>query len=231
MPSELPDLKERLAEAARYALMRRLLPAIRHNIAGALQPIGMMSAMLERRIQSATPDMAQLGKNTQTLTALSREAAATSLNLMSWLAPKDNDLVALNQAVEESFGLMATELSFRGFSIVNQTASVAAELPKGIFRSVFIASLIALTDSVEKPASVVVTATGEAGDVQLKITIEHTSEFEGATLGNRIPSYRTLHWNDVQALADAEGVCLEYAPDFVRLACRTALQPASQPVK
>jgi len=88
MSSEIPYLKERLAEAARYALMRRLLPAIRHNLAGTLQPIGMMSAMLERRIKAAAPDMALLAKNTQALTTLSREAAATSLNLMTWLAPR-----------------------------------------------------------------------------------------------------------------------------------------------
>ena len=29
-------LKERLAEAARYALLRRLAPAIRHSMGGAL---------------------------------------------------------------------------------------------------------------------------------------------------------------------------------------------------
>ena len=168
MSSDSHLLNERLAEAARYALMRRLLPAIRHNLAGSLQPIGMMSGMLERRIKSATPDMAQLGKSTQALTTLSREAVATSLNLMAWLGPKDNDPVAVNSAVQESLGLMSTELSFRGFSIANQTAEVSAALPKGILRSVFTASLIALTDSVKDAASVVVSAAGEAGGIRLK---------------------------------------------------------------
>ncbi|ABM35978.1 hypothetical protein Pnap_0659 [Polaromonas naphthalenivorans CJ2] len=217
MSSDSHFLKERLAEAARYALMRRLLPAIRHNLAGSLQPIGMMSAMLERRIKSAAPDMAQLGKNTQALTTLSREAVATSQNLMAWLGPRDNDVVALNGAVEESLGLMSTELSFRGFCVVNQTAEVSAELPKGILRSVFTASLIALTDSVEEAASVVVSAAGEAGDTRLKIAIEPGGMAELASMGSRMPTYRLLQWADVQALADAEGVHLDYAPDFVQL--------------
>ena len=155
MPSNIPFLNERLAEAARYALMRRLLPAIRHNIAGSLQPIGMMSAMLERRMKAEAPDLALLGKNTQALTVLSREAAATSLSLMTWLAPRDNDLVDVNSAVEESLGLMSTELSFRGFSIDNQTAHLRMQLPRGLLRSVFTASLIALTDAAETAASVV----------------------------------------------------------------------------
>ena len=217
MSSDSHFLKERLAEAARYALMRRLLPAIRHNLAGSLQPIGMMSGMLERRIKSATPDMAQLGKNTQALTILSREAVATSLNLMAWLGPKDNDPVAVNSAVEESLGLMATELSFRGFSIANQTTEVSAELPKGILRSVFTASLIALTDSVKDAASVVVSAAVEAGGIRLKIALEPGGMAELALMGSPMPAYRILQWADVQALADAEGVSLDYAPGFVQL--------------
>ncbi|WP_029525987.1 hypothetical protein [Polaromonas glacialis] len=217
MSSEIPHLKERLAEAARYALMRRLLPAIRHNLAGTLQPIGMMSAMLERRIKAAAPDMAQLAKNTQALTTLSREAAATSLNLMTWLAPRDNELIAVNSAVEESLGLMATELSFRGFSLDNQATEAVAKLPKGMLRSVFTASLITLTDAVEQPACVVVSVEGGAGDTRLRITIAAAAPNDLAALGNRMPTYRCLQWADVQALADAEGVHIDYAPDFVQL--------------
>ena len=227
MPSTIPFLKERLAEAARYALMRRLLPAIRHNIAGTLQPIGMMSAMLERRMKAAVPDLVQLGKNTQALNTLSREAAAITLNLMTWLAPKDNDLVAVNSAVDESLGLMTTELSFRGFSVVNQTADVWTVLPKGILRSVFTASLIALTDLAEAAATVVVCAAGEEGDSRLKITLEPGGTPELAAMGNRMPSYRSLQWADVQAIADAEGVSLEYAPDCAQLHYRATTRASA----
>ncbi len=229
MSSEIPHLKERLAEAARYALMRRLLPAIRHNLAGTLQPIGMMSAMLERRIKAAAPDMAQLAKNTQALSTLSREAAATSLNLMTWLAPKDNELIAVNSAVEESLGLMATELSFRGFSLDNQATEAVAKLPKGMLRSVFTASLIVLTDTFEPPAGVVVSVEGEAAGTLLRITIAAAVPNEGVTGGNRMPTYRALQWADVQALADAEGVHMEHAPDFVQLRYSGANAVLSQP--
>lgn len=217
MTSEILHLKERLAEAARYALMRRLLPAIRHNLAGTLQPIGMMSAMLERRIKSAAPDMALLAKNSQALTTLSREAAASSLNMMTWLAPRDNEMIAVNSAVDESFNLLATELSFRGFSLDNQTAEPVTKLPKGMLRSVFTASLIALTDAVEKPASVVVTVEGEAGDTWLRITMEAIAPNDLLPLENRMTTYRSLQWADVQALAEAEGVQIKRALDFVQL--------------
>jgi hypothetical protein len=229
MSSEISYLKERLAEAARYALMRRLLPAIRHNLAGTLQPIGMMSAMLERRIKGAAPNMDQLAKNTQALTTLSREAAATSLNLMTWLAPKDNELVAVNSAVEESLGLMATELSFRGFSLDNQATQSVARLPKGMLRSVFTASLIALTDAFESPAVVVVGVETEAGDPRLCITTAPAASNELFTGVNQMTTYRALQWTDVQALADAEGVHIEYAASFVKMKYSSAgtllLQP------
>ena len=217
MSIEIPDLNERLTEAARYALMRRLMPAIRHHMAGALQPIGMMSAMLERRIATATPDMVQLGKNTQSLNALAREAATTSLNLMAWLAPKDNDLMAVHSAVEESFGMVATELSFRGFSVVNETADASVKLPKGVLRSVFTASLIALTDTAKCAANVVVSSSQELGSTRLTISIVKPGVVKPVTLQNSMPGYRALQWADVQALADAEGVQLHLGPDSVHI--------------
>jgi len=221
MYSDSPFLKERLAEAARYALMRRLLPAIRHNIAGLLQPIGMMSAILERRIKAPTPDMAQLDKSTQALHSLSREASANSQNLMSWLAPKDNDPVNVASAVEESLSLMMTELSFRGFSVANETTELQMQLPRGILRSVFTASLIALTDKVQGAARVVVSARMAQDGTQLTIALEPGGSAEMADFGSHSKIYRMLDWSDVQLLADAEGVSLSYDAHRVQLRCRT----------
>ena len=218
MPIEIFHLNERLAEAARYALMRRLMPAIRHHIAGTLQPIGMMSAMLEKRIMAANPDMVQLGKNMRALNALSRDAAAISLSLMTWLTPKDNDLIAVSSAVEESLGLIATELSFRGFVLINKTADVSTKLPTAVLRSVFTASLIALTDAARHAAQVVIAASQEADITQLKISIVPLEAAQPVLVENHISSYRALQWDDVRALADAEGVQLHHAPDFVQLA-------------
>ena len=210
MTSDIPFLTERLAEAARYALMRRLLPAIRHNIAGSMQPVGMMAAMLERRMQAAVPDLVQLAKSSQALNTLSREAVATSLGLMGWLAPRDNDRVAVNGAVEESLALVATDLSFRGFSVVNQTSDMRESLPRGIFRSVFIASVIALTDRAEGAAEVVVSAESAGGKTSLKIALEPGGRSDLATMESYAQPYRSIGWDDVQALANAEGVALSH---------------------
>ena len=225
MTSNTPFLNHRMAEAARYALMRRLLPAIRHNIAGSLQPVGMLASMLERRMQAAAPDLAQLGKSCQALNTLTREAVVTSLDLMNWLAPRDNDLVAVSGAVEESLGMIATELSFRGFSVMNQTSGMQASLPRGIFRSVFTASLIALTDSVENAADVVVTAKSTGSQTQLTITLKPGGRTELAGMGVRAPTYRGIDWDDVQALANAEGVSLSHDSNCAQLRYCASLAP------
>lgn len=210
-------MNERLAEAARYALMRRLLPAIRHNIAGSLQPIGMLSAMLERRMKAETPDLVQLGKNAQALQTLSKETTATSLNLLTWLAPKDNDAVAINSAVQECLGLVGTELSFRGFAIDDQTTEVTTALPKGMLRSVLAASLLALTDAADGVASVAVRVEGEGDGARLTISLEPGGTPALAEVGNGIPIYRLLQWADVQAIADAEGIALVYSAGSAQL--------------
>ena len=217
MSSDLPDLQERLAESARYALMRRLLPAIRHNIAGALQPVGMMAALLERRIKGTSPDLAQLGQNSQALNALSREAAVTSLGLMSWLAPKDNELLAVGAAVEESLALMNTELSFRGFAIVNQAANSPLLLPRGVLRSVFTASLMALTDQTQDAASVVVSAAQSDGQIQLHIALQPGGNAALGGFSSGVSAYRSMGWDDVLALAQAEGASLNHDACSVQL--------------
>lgn len=217
MTSEIPFLSDRLAEAARYALLRRLLPAIRHDIASSMQPVGMMAAMLERRMRVPAPDLPELAKSSLALNTLSREAVARSLNLMNWLAPKDNNPVAVNSGVEEALGLVGTELSFRGFSIVNQTSELLTCLPQGIIRSVFIACVIALTDRAEAGADVVVSAEASGNQTLLAIRLEPGGGADLAGMDTPANSYRNLCWHDVQALADAEGVELEYDLRQVRL--------------
>ena len=59
MQDTLNDLT-RNAEAPRYALLRRLVPAIRHQMAGSFQPVTMMAAIVEKRLLAASPDLPAL---------------------------------------------------------------------------------------------------------------------------------------------------------------------------
>ena len=209
-----PTLDERLAESARYALLRRLMPAIRHNLAVSLQPIGMISAMLERRMQGVAPDFEKLGKNVSDITELSREAASVCMNLMTWLAPRETDTVALNAGLVEALQLQATELSFRGFTLVNEATQADMPVRRGVLRSLTMASLLALTDAAPGPAQVVLSAQALQGETLLRIELV-TGAGEAMPVG--LQTYRPLGWDDVKALTDAEKVAFSRAENWVEL--------------
>ena len=193
---------ERLAEAARYALLRRLAPAIRHDMAGALQPISMVAVLLEKRLQKPVPDLAVIGKNVHDINTLAREASAACMQLMSWLAPKQDVPVAIHEGVQEAIALVATELSFQGITLVNDTASVAATLPLSVLRGLFMASLLALTDTHPGPATVVLGAGVDAGHTVLSLMRTAAATDEGNDESMAAPAaYRALDWDDVRALA------------------------------
>lgn len=206
-------------ESARYALLRRLAPALRHNMAGSLQPVSMIAAMLEKRLLAPAPDLAAIAKNSHAIGTLSREAAAACMDLMTWLAPKEQALVAVGTGVADSVSLLVTELSFRGFSVRNETGEVPGQVLRSALRNVFMAGLVALTDAAKAPAEVLLTAHIDGEDMVLAISLLAT---EGETMSTgSSPAYRNLHWSDVQALADAEAVGLEYSPGRLELRFRS----------
>ena len=206
--------EERLAESARYALLRRLAPMLRHNMAGALQPLSMMSAILEKRLQSAGPDFVALARNSSQLHTLAREAANDCMSLMSWLAPAVSDLVTVASGVEDATGLVLTELSFKGFNIINRTGDMQAEVPRSLTRNVFMAALMTLTDATSGPANVVLNAQLMGNEIELTICIEPV---QGEWLTTGVPPYRNLEWADVQALAELEHVTLTHTAGNVKL--------------
>ncbi|MES2413733.1 MAG: hypothetical protein V4614_08020 [Pseudomonadota bacterium] len=201
-------LKARLAEAARYALLRRVAPAMRHDMAGALQPISMMAAMLEKRLQKPEPDMAALARNGGAINTLAREASAACMSLMTWLAPKEDSRVPFKACVTESLALVATELSFRGFNIVNDIPEIEAEVLLSSVRGSFMASLLALTDACSEPSNVTLTAKTTGNQITLVMALS-ASGAEAFATGATLP-YRKLGWDDVQAIADAQQVGLEF---------------------
>ena len=215
MTGSLAPQRERMAEAARYALLRRMAPALRHDMAGALQPVNMMAAMLEKRLQKPEPDMAALVKNGSAINTLAREAAASCMSLMTWLAPREDVPVAINTCIAESLGLVATEMSFRGFSLVNETGDAQGLVLLSAIRGVFMASLLALTDERDAPADIVLTASisGEA----MVLGIRLLPRAGDALMAGGQPAYRKLEWDDVEALADAQKVGLSRSEGAVEL--------------
>lgn len=209
-------LRARLAEAARYALLRRMAPALRHDMAGSLQPVSMMAAMLEKRLQKPELDLAALGKNGSAINTLAKEAAASCMSLMTWLAPRDDAPVAVNTCIAESLGLVATEMSFRGINLVNETGGAQGLVLLSAIRGVFMASLLALTDERDVPADIVLSATISGEAMVLGIRLLPRADDAPMASGGQA-AYRKLAWDDVEALADAQKVGLRRSEGAVEL--------------
>lgn len=234
MPHNKP-LSLMASEAAHYALLRRLAPGIRHDLMGVFQPVTMLASMLERRLQaSATPDLALVGDNSARIRVLTREAAETAAALVSWLQPLPQHRVGLQVGLDDALSLVSTELSFRGFTLVNQTSAACIDIdldmqvPQCLLRDVFLAALLALTD-----------AAPSAGEVRFNAHIAHAAlvfelavvPMDDAVFFEDTRAYRALSWDDVQALADAHGVVVAHAAGSVALRWpMAALMPAASSV-
>ncbi len=217
-----PGGSKKLAEeAARYALLRHLAPAIRHHMAGALQPVSMMAALLHKRLQATVPAASPvLMQSAGDINTLSRDASASCLQLMSWIQPNGRQSASLHAALEEAMSLVKTELAFRGFQLVDETAGIDVEVNHGVSCTLFLASLIALTRAAQAPANVRLSAHVVAQVLVMKLEVEqadHSLTAAGGSVSEAAQSYRPLDRDDVKALADAEGVGVDWYPNRVDL--------------
>ena len=95
MTPEAPQVQEqapafvtaRLAEAARYTLLRRLAPSMRHHLVVNLQPIGMIYEVMERRLKAPRPDLADVHESAQKINGFAKAALNSCLDVITWLAP------------------------------------------------------------------------------------------------------------------------------------------------
>src|SRR3954466_6367326 len=83
------------AEAARYALLRRLAPSMRHHLVVNLQPISMIYEVLERRLRAPEPDLVHVHESAQKINGFARAALASCLDVVTWLAPQESATTAV----------------------------------------------------------------------------------------------------------------------------------------
>src|SRR6188508_198774 len=87
------------AETARYALLRRLAPSMRHHLVVNLQPIGMIYEVMDRRLRAPEPNLVEVHDSAQKINGFAKAALASCIDVVSWLAPQDEVLVTPAEAV------------------------------------------------------------------------------------------------------------------------------------
>jgi hypothetical protein len=205
---------DRMVEAARYALLRRLAYAMRHHMVVNLQPIGMITEVMERRLQSPAPDLAKVHESMNKINGFSRAAVQSCLDVVSWLSPEDGAVVALDAGVQECLGLLRSNFNFRGFTLKDEVGTAPMQVTRAGLRNVLPACLLALIDGASSPADVVISAELQPQQAVLSIRMRAT---EGAAGFAGDPPYRCPAWPEVQALAQADGIGFERDDDQVRI--------------
>ena len=204
----------KLVEAARYALLRRLAPALRHGMVGALNPIEFIAEAIELRLQAAVPDLANAKENVGKFKNMFRSAVFSCTNLASWLAPEDGAVTMLGEGIDECLALLDTDFGARGFAVLNEAGEIGVDVSRAALRNVLTASLIAATDAAPWPADLVLTSEISQGHVVLSILVRPADRDAGFA---KAAAYRRLEWSDVGALAQAESVDLLRQGDRVTL--------------
>ncbi|WP_029524597.1 hypothetical protein [Polaromonas glacialis] len=222
MASALPaEVSAQQIEAARYAVLRRLAPALRHHMVRPLQPIGLIYGVMHHKLSAAQPDLRSVRDEADKINEFAKAALDECMDMGTWLAPEPGVVTDVESGVRECVGLMATMLHFCGFRLVNEVEELSAQVLRDPLRMVLGAALFALTDAMDEPATVTIQAQASPAAVTLTLQAEPIGEGQ---LDRYDDGYRKLVWADVQALALAEHVDLSRQGRQVTL--RFAVEPA-----
>jgi hypothetical protein len=219
----MPPFPSAQAEAARYALLRRLAPSFRHHLVVNLQPIGMIYEVMDRRLRAATPDLAHVQDSANKINGFAKAALGSCVDVVSWLAPDDTATVAVHEAVRECAALVATSLSFRGYALRNEVSELPGTVQRSGIRNLLTAILMHCTDHQSATADLVITAQREPQAARL--TVEYRPNQEDNAFRGEV-NYRPMEWADVQALAAADGVEVTREGERVHLRLPWATPPA-----
>ena len=208
MISEQPN--DFRADAARYAVLNRIMPALRHDVAGAMQPVRMLLMVLERRLQIADPDLETIAKNVTSISTLTKLASVEIMSALGWTASGEDVRVSLRSGVDQAINLLALESAVAKMAFVNGIADESATAPQSFLRSVFMGALLAFCDQYIEGGILQVTFDAapadsqQPGQLQLRMLPDDTLKSQLALEVNR--KYRMIGWSDVQAMAQSCGV-------------------------
>lgn len=196
---------------------------MRHHLVVNLQPIGMIYEVMDRRLRAAQPDLAQVRESAGKINGFAKAALASCIDVIGWLAPDDAAVVAPGDAVRECCTLLATSLSFRGYALRDEMAQTGGSVRRAAMRTLLSAALLHLADSRPAPGEISLQGAAEADAMRI------TFEFR-AVPADRPPmpaelNYRAIAWDDLQALAAAEGVPLAREGERIVLRLPWSVRP------
>ncbi len=214
-------------EAARYSVLRRLGPALKHDMVVNLQAVAMMTEVLGAKLERGMPTQAELQNTVSRIHRMAREAVNNCLKVVGWIEPAEDEGIGLREGVEESLALVRSNFTFRGFVLRTELPANDFDVSRVLLRHLLLASLIHLTDQASGTGEVMVK--GEIGGGMVLLSLQFTPGSMAAEPITYEPAYRAVEWADVQALAAEEHVDLRRERD--RIVIRLPRLVATSPLK
>jgi hypothetical protein len=208
--ASVPDAEANV-EAARYALFRRILPVLRHGLAGELQSV-QFAVSLARRSCDRVPHTGEIAEAIARIGEQASAAIGRGQAITDWLRPDPRATISVGEGVHACLDIVGTEWSLRGIEVTTSLAAAAEIVESALFRVVLAAMLVALGDSLPGAADVTLKARKRGRHVMISLRGQAAPrDGEGA----RVSLYRDLRWSDVAALAGAHGVAWAQRGDHV----------------
>src|SRR3569832_224528 len=202
------------AEAARYALLRRLAPAMRHHLVVPLQPIGMVYEVMEWRIRAPEPNLADIHDGARKINSYARSALDSCLDVITWIAPDQPVRITAREGLDECLALVQTSFTFRGFTLRDDLGEVAGQVSRSAIRNVVTGALVFASDNHPPPATLVIAGQAQPDALVITVSIGSGEATEGFATS---PNYRPLTSSDVEALAASESCVVERDEARIRL--------------
>jgi hypothetical protein len=198
--------KDLEAEAARYALLHRLAPGLRHQMVAHLQPVEMIVELAKRRLAGDPVDLAQIRDGIEKIGRLSRDAMASSINSVSWLSDDDGSVVALADGIDECVAVLKSGLSFRGFNLQSNFERQPGKVSRPALRHLLSTAALCLADALQAPFEITISAVVHA--TEATVQVRALPSLAAGTFFSEKPA-RALLWNDLRALARVTGAAVE----------------------
>jgi hypothetical protein len=209
-------LNDTLAEAARFAVFSRVMPVLRHDVAGVMQPQRTLLMVVHKRLQADKPDIPAILENIASLNILAKQASSSCMAALGWISAGQEVRVSLQSGVNEVSQLLAVELASHELTLVNAINSDAATVPQNFLRTVLVGALLAFCDQQTDSATLNVSLT--SADAHSSFVQQLHFQLQPRPIapdGNKsvellgdARQHRLINWLDVEALAHAHCVQL-----------------------
>ncbi|MDB5938779.1 MAG: hypothetical protein JWP77_1143, partial [Polaromonas sp.] len=71
-------------EAARYTVLRRLAPCLRHHMVRPLQPIGLIYGVMHHKLSAAQPDLQSVREEAEKINEFAKAALEECMDMGTW---------------------------------------------------------------------------------------------------------------------------------------------------